>query len=283
MENSKFKRDLSRTQLPEQLDSLSPTSACALQKISYKKKNQDGVEESRTRRVDDMQMKEVEVEIRCLEAEEQKRRTNELVEEINVLKEMFSNKMCEMQKDLLAMVEHCLNFEKELSRTKDENQKMQSQIKELVEERNRRLEKEQTHCEEMSREKATHVEKSTTEEVSNSQAPGVNANKCRIVTVSSGSLGSSPSPSKSPSRASVLNLPQVLPPSSSSTTIMWHHPTSAPVYTPGLPGPPLYQHQGFSDQYLPSVLPPHTVSDQYCYNDAFYPYGPYTASHSDQA
>ena len=119
--------------------------------------------------------------------------------------------MCEMQKDLLAMVEHCLDFEKELSRTKEENRKMQSQIKELVEEREGRMEKELTPGEEMSREKATHVKKSTVEEVANSKTPGVSSNKCRIVTVSSGSLGSTPSPSKS------LDRRQVPPPSLSSS------------------------------------------------------------------
>ena len=180
-------------------------------------------------------MKELELEKGCLESEEETEiRISELSEEIEVLKETFSNKMYEMQKDLLAMVEHCLNFEKELSRTKEENRKMQSQIKELVEEREGRMEKELTPGEEMSREKATHVKKSTVEEVANSKTPGVSSNKCRIVTVSSGSLGSTPSPSKSLDR------------------------------------PPVY-HQDFSDQYLPAVAPP--VPDQYYYHAAFYPYG----------
>ena len=242
------------------------TSASALENISNKKKDQDGVEEVRhleSRRVDDLQMKELELEKGCLESEEETEiRISELSEEIEVLKETFSNKMCEMQKDLLAMVEHCLNFEKELSRTKEENRKMQSQIKELVEEREGRMEKELTPGEEMSREKVTHVKKSTVEEVANSKTPGVSSNKCRIVTVSSGSLGSTPSPSKS------LDRRQVPPPN--STKIMWHHPTSAPVYTPGMPRPPVY-HQDFSDQYLPAVAPP--VPDQYYYHAAFYPYG----------
>lgn len=326
MENFKFKKDQSRTQLPgegrlpcpskfsgrgrpvplcsgglskilmpEQVDSLAvgingydtPTSASALENISNEKEDQGGVQEVtylKSSRVDDLQMKEVKLEKGCLEAEEEKeRRISELSEEIKVLKETFSNKMCEMQKDLLAMVEHCLDFEKELSRTKDENRKMQSQIEELVEEREGRLEKEQTPGEEMSHEKATHVKKSTIEEVANSKSPGMRSNKCRIVTVSSGSLGTIPSPSKSPPRDFFLDKPQVLPPSPSSTKIMWHHPTSAPVYTPGPPRLPVYHHHGFSDQYLPTVVPPHTVSDQYCYNGAFYPYGPYTMSHGDEA
>ena len=62
----------------------------------------------------------------------------ELSEEIKVLKETFFNKISEMQKDLLAMVEHCLDFEKVLSQTKQENQEMQSRIKELEEEKERR-------------------------------------------------------------------------------------------------------------------------------------------------
>ena len=235
------------------------TSASALENISNKKKDQDAVEEVthlESRRVDDLQMKELEFEKGC--EEERERRISELSKEIKVLKETFSNKMYEMQKDLLAMVEHCLNFEKELSRTKEENRKMQSQIKELVEEREGRMEKELTPGEEMSREKATHVKKSTVEEVANSKTPGVSSNKCRIVTVSSGSLGSTPSPSKS------LDRRQVPPPS------LRHHPTSAPVYSPGMPRPPVY-HQDFSDQYLPAVAPP--VPDQYYYHAAFYPYG----------
>jgi len=262
--------ELSKILTPEQVDSLVVgihgydilTSASALENISNKKKDQDGVEEVRhleSRRVDDLQMKELELEKGCLESEEETEiRISELSEEIEVLKETFSNKMYEMQKDLLAMVEHCLNFEKELSRTKEENRKMQSQIKELVEEREGRMEKELTPGEEMSREKATHVKKSTVEEVANSKTPGVSSNKCRIVTVSSGSLGSTPSPSKS------LDRRQVPPPS------LRHHPTSAPVYSPGMPRPPVY-HQDFSDQYLPAVAPP--VPDQYYYHAAFYPYG----------
>ena len=264
-----------------------PTSASALENISSEKKDQDDVEEVthlESGRVDDLQMKELEFEIGCLEAEEEKeRRISDLSEEIKVLEETFSNKIREMQKDLLEMVEHCLNFEKELSRTKDENRKVQSQIEELVEEREGRMEKEGTPGEEMSRGKAAHVKKSTVEEVADSKPPGVSSNKCRIVTVSSGSLGSTPSPSKSPPRASVLDRPQVLP------TIMWHHPNSAPVYsyTPGLPRlsvpVPPWHHQDFSDQYLPPVVPPHIVSDQYCYNGGFFPYGPYTMSHGDEA
>ena len=77
-----------------------PISSSALENISKEKKG----------RVDDLPMK------RCSEAEEETEgRVDKLSTEINDMKEMFSNKMCEMQKDLLAMVEHCLNFEKELS------------------------------------------------------------------------------------------------------------------------------------------------------------------------
>ena len=253
-----------------------PTSASALENISNEKKDKDGVEEDtyfESRRDDDLQMK-FERRLKLEAEEERERRFSELSEEIKVLKETFSNKMWEMQKDLLAMVEHCLDFEKELSRTKDENRKMQSQIQELVEEREGRVEKEQTPGEEMSRGEATHVKKSSCRrKTKKSTVEEVSSNKCRIVTVSSGSLGSTPSPSKSPPRASVLDRPQVPPPSPSSTKTMWHHPTSAPVYTPGLP-PGLFtpgHHQDFSDQYLAAVAPP--VPDQYYYNAAFYSYG----------
>ena len=60
---------------------------------------------------------------------------SDLQEENKALKETFSKKMSEMQRDLLSMVEHCLIFEKDLSKTKEENQRMRSHIKELVEER----------------------------------------------------------------------------------------------------------------------------------------------------
>merc|ERR1719378_1732164 len=89
-------------------------------------------------KVDELKMKEKDLDRSCLEMKE--KIVEELSEEVKVVKEMFTNKMCEMQKDLLGMVEHCLNFEKELSQTKEENQKMESRIKELVEERDRGME-----------------------------------------------------------------------------------------------------------------------------------------------
>ena len=94
-----------------------PTSASALENISNEKKDKDGVEEDtyfESRRDDDLQMK-FERRLKLEAEEERERRFSEFSEEIKVLKETFSNKMWEMQKDLLAMVEHCLNFEKELS------------------------------------------------------------------------------------------------------------------------------------------------------------------------
>merc|ERR1712192_282245 len=101
---------------------------------------------------------------------------------------------------------------------------------------------------------------------------------CKIVTISSGSLGSNPSPSKAP--PSVLDQTQVTPSSLRSTKIMWHHPISAPVYTPGQPRlPATVYHQGFGAadhpyaQYLPPEAPPVTVADQFHYPSAFYPYG----------
>jgi len=208
-----------------------------------------------------LQMKEMEWEGRCLKAEEEKERTvNKLSEEIKGL----NKKMSEMQRDLLTMVEHCLKFENALSQTKEEN---------------RRMEKEQILGEEMSNERATRNKKCTVEEVSNLKTPGVSSN--RIVT----SLGSIPSSSMSP--PNVLDLPQVQPPNPRPTEIMWHHPTSVPVYTPGQPRLPVY-HQGQSNQhyahwapvgidgiaqYLSPVAPPVTVPDLSHYHTDFCPYG----------
>merc|ERR1719239_269558 len=141
----------------------------------------------------------MELEKKCLEVdEEQKKMVIKFSEEIKVLKETFSNKMCEMQKDLLSMVEHCLNFENVLSQTKDENQKMRSQIKELVEERDMRIQQDQSLGNEMYDEQAGIQRKPSVEKSVGPQISGESSNKCRIVTVSSGSLGSNPSPSKSP-------------------------------------------------------------------------------------
>ena len=140
------------------------SSASSQEKISDDKKKENDIEMLKQKvmhletKVDDLEMKEKKMEKRCLQVEEEKEKmvkelseeikvlkekmVNELSEEIKFLKEMFTNKMCEMQKDLLSMVEHSLNFDKELSQTKEENQKMRSQIEELMEERDRRMEKE---------------------------------------------------------------------------------------------------------------------------------------------
>ena len=212
-------------------------------------------------RVDDLQMKELELERRCLEVEEEKeRRVSELSEEVKALNEKFYIKMREMQKDLLSVVEHCLNFEKE-------NQKMRNQIKQLVEERERGMQPIQVH------EKAIFHKHSSVEKSVSTVTPGAGSNKCRIVTVSSGSLGSTPSPSKSP--PSVLDRPQMTPPSSwlRSTKFMWHHPPSAPPYMPGYP-----QGYGASNQSYPHfpyfhsqrAAPPDTVPAPSDYLSAVY-------------
>ena len=268
-----------------------PTSGISIQK----KGAQDEAKRS---------LKEMELKRRCLEVEEEKERmVGKLYEEIQVLKEMFANqmgeiqkekerivgknseeiqvlkemftkKMGEMQKDLLAMVEHCLNFENVLSQTKEENQKMRSQIKELVQERDRRMQQDQLLGKDVAFEEAAHIKESTVEEVANIKTPGVNSNKCSIVTVSSGSLGSTPSLSKSP--PSALEIPPS--PKSTKGKIKWHHPTSAPVYPLGPPRPSVY-NQSFA-QYIPPVVPQlgtqRTVPGQYQYDTPFYPYGPYS-------
>ena len=51
-----------------------------------------------------------------------------LIEEMKALKETYASKMSEMQKNLLSMVEHCLDFEKALTDVKEENKKLKSQI-----------------------------------------------------------------------------------------------------------------------------------------------------------
>ena len=247
------------------------------QNISKGRKGENDVEMMKKK------VTELEVKVDELKIKEMKEKiVEELSEEVKVVKEMFTNKMCEMQKDLLAMVEHCLNFEKELSQTKEENQKMQSQIKELVEERDRGMEagwqglagwQGGRLAKDSPAEEVVHTKKSTVEEVAQFKTLDAGPNKCRIVTVSSGSLGSTPSPSKSPPSVPD-HRPQVMPPDFNSTKIMWHHPTSTPVYTPGQPRLPVY-HQGFSDQPYAQYLPPATVPDQYHYDGAFYPYGPY--------
>ena len=194
-------------------------------------------------RVDDLQMKELELERRCLEVEEEKeRRVSELSEEVKTLNETFYIKMREMQKDLLCMVEHCLNFEKE-------NQKMRNQIKQLVEERERRMQPIQIPRKDTLHEKAIFHRQPSIEKNVSLQTPRLGSNNCRIVTVSNGSLGSTPTPSKSP--PSVLDRPQMTPPSSwlRSTKFVWHHPPSAPPFMPGYP-------QGYraSDQSYPQLF-----------------------------
>ena len=66
----------------------------------------------------------------------------DLKEEMKALKETFSSKMSEMQKDLLSMVEHCLDFEKALSDVKEENKKLKSQIDKMEKETQRRKDEE---------------------------------------------------------------------------------------------------------------------------------------------
>jgi len=280
MENFKFKEDKSESNFvgaapwektPDTKVDENPISSSA-QNTTNSKKGTNDVEIVKQIvmqleiKVDELQRKEMELEKKCLEVDEEKKKmVIKFSEEIKVLKETFSNKMCEMQKDLLSMVEHCLNFENVLSQTKEENEKMRSQIKELVEERDMRIQQDQSLGKEMSDVKAGSQRISGVEESVSSQTSGVSSNKCRIVTVSSGSLGSNPSPSKSP--PFVPDRPQMTPPSSwlRSTKIMWHHPTSAPVYTPGQSRP--LPHGGFGGG------PPFTVADQYHYPSAFYPYG----------
>jgi len=287
MENFKFKEDKSESNFvgaapwektPDTKVDENPISSNA-QNTTNSKKGTNDVEIVEQRvmqleiKVDELQMKEMELEKKCLEAEEEKERmVIKFSEEMKVLEEAFSNKMCEMQKDLLSMVEHCLNFENVLSQTKEENQKMRSQIKKLVEEREMRMHQPQILGKETSDGKAVKPKKPSVEESNSPKTSEVSSDKCRIVTVSSGSLGSNPSPSKTP--PPILKRAQMKPPSPSSTKIMWHHPTSVPFYTPGqsrLPAP--VYHQGLGAPYDVQYLPPVTAGDQYRYPPAFYTYG----------
>ena len=210
--------------------------------------------------------------VQKLEVEVMEMQVGELCEEIKVLKETFFNKISEMQKDLLAMVEHCVDFEKVLSQTKQENQEMQSRIKELEEEKERRTQREQKVEKKLSLNKDAQRKKSSVEEVVSSKTTDdVGSNGCRIVNaVSSGSLGSSPGPSPSKSPPSILGRQKVMTLSPRSSTIMWHRPPSAPLYMPGYP-----QGYGAQDQFYPQFpqAPPGTVPDQYHYPAPFYTYG----------
>ena len=212
--------------------------------------------------------------VQKLEVEVMEMQVGELCEEIKVLKETFFNKISEMQKDLLAMVEHCVDFEKVLSQTKQENQELQSRVKELEEEKERRTHREQKVEKALSLNKDAQLKKFSVEEVVSSKTTDdVGSNGCRIVNaVSSGSLGSSPGPSPSKSPPSILGRQKVMTPSprSSTSTIMWHRPPSAPLYMPGYP-----QGYGAQDQFYPQFpqAPPGTVPDQYPYPAPFYTYG----------
>ena len=116
-----------------------------------------------------------------------------LIEEMKALKETYASKMSEMQKNLLSMVEHCLDFEKALSDVKEENKKLKSRIDKMEKETQRRKDEEKTF-----RNPTSGTAKSMDSQVLAPKTPN-SIKKCKIVSVSSGSLGTSPSPSKSQS------------------------------------------------------------------------------------
>ena len=70
------------------------------------------------------------------------RRIFDLKEEMKALQETFSSKMSKMQKDLLSMVEHCLDFEKALSDVQEENKKLKIRIDKMEKETQRRKDEE---------------------------------------------------------------------------------------------------------------------------------------------
>jgi len=185
--------------------------------------------------------------------DEEENRFLDLSKEIEVAKETFVNKMSEMQENLLLMVEHCLDFEKDLVKLKEENWRMRIEIKDLRDERNCLKEEEKKST--SGNADGEFIFTNSQHSVQQSVIPGgevvAKPERCRIVTVSSGSLDSDPSPSKS-----------ALPPTEKEETsyfpgpsITWHRPLSFPSYTP----PPRHVHAPSVTR--PQVVPPHAECD----------------------
>ena len=178
----------------------------------------------------------------------------DLREKIEAAKETFVNKMSEMQENLLLMVEHCLDFEKDLVKLKEENRRMRIEIKDLREER--KCLKEEEKKSSSGNADGELIFTNNQHSVQQSEIPGgevvAKPERCRIVTVSSGSLDSHPSPSKS-----------ALPPTEKEETsyypgpsITWHRPLSFPSYTP----PPRHVHA--PSMTRPQVVPPYVYTHQ---------------------
>jgi len=193
------------------------------------------------------------------EDEEENRFLN-LSEEIEVTKETFVNKMSEMQENLLLMVEHCLDFEKDLVKLKEENRRMSIEIKDLREEI--KCLKEEEKKSSSGNADGELIFTNSQHSVQQSVIPGgevvAKPERCRIVTVSSGSLDSHPSPSKSALPATEKEETSYYP--GPGPSITWHRPLSLPSYTVPprhVPAPPMTR---------PQVVLPHVTKFFLSYN-----------------
>ena len=171
-----------------------------------------------------------------------------LIEEMKALKETYASKMSEMQKNLLSMVEHCLDFEKALSDVKEENKKLKSRIDKMEKETQRRKDEEKTF-----RNPTSGTAKSMDSQVLAPKTPN-SIKKCKIVSVSSGYLDTSPSPSKSQSPDQHQEIKSSPIPRSTEMTeedaIWYPDASSAPFFTQDMNSQPAF------DQPYPQFFPP---------------------------
>ena len=175
-------------------------------------------------------------------------RIYDLEEEMKALRETFASKMSEMQKDLLSMVEHCLDFEKALSDVKGENKKLKSRIDKMEKETQRREDEEKTY-----RNPTSRTAKSMDSHVLAPKTPN-SIKQCKIVSVSSGSLGTSPSPPESQSPDQHQEIKSSPNPRSTEMTeenaIWYPDASSAPFFTQDMNSQPAF------DQPYPQFFPP---------------------------
>ena len=192
--------------------------------------------------------------------DEEENRFLDLSEEIEVTKETFVKKMSEMQENLLLMVEHCLDFEKDLVKLKEENRRMRIEIKDLREERNCLKEEEKKSSSGNADGELifTNSQHSVQQSVISGGEVVAKPKRCRIVTVSSGSLDSHPSPSKSTLPATEKEETSYYP--GPEPSITWHRPLSLPSYSP----PPRHVHA--PSMTRPQVVLPHVTKFFLSYN-----------------
>ena len=175
-------------------------------------------------------------------------RIYDLEEEMKALRETLASKMSEMQKDLLSMVEHCLLFEKALSAVEEENKKLKSRINKMEKETQRREDEEKT-C----RNPTSRTTKSMDSHVLAPKTPN-SIKQCKIVSVSSGSLGTSPSPSKSQSpdqHQEIKSSPNPISTEMTEENTSWYLDAfSAPFFTQDMNSQPAF------DEPYPQFFPP---------------------------